>query len=92
MTKWENKNTFILKTFLVFSVKVVLFFKFCYSMMVKLGSELLYQEYFYKIHIWHLGSEVRQQIDIAHIGKAYYSEIWIYAPIARLKGFPRYWA
>ena len=45
----KNKTTFIPKTFLAFSIKVVLFFSFCHSMMVKLGSEFSYQEYFYKI-------------------------------------------
>ena len=49
--KMKNKTTFILNTFLVFSIKVVLFFSFCHSMMVKLGSEFLYQEHFYKINI-----------------------------------------
>ena len=56
----KNEKRLILKTFLVFSTKVVLLVSFCHSMMVKLGSEFLYQEHFYKINIWPLGRDVRQ--------------------------------
>jgi len=61
-------------------------------MMVELGPELWYQEYLYNIDIWPLGSEVRQQIEIVHNGLAYFGGIYIYAPVARLKVLPRFWA